>query len=320
INSVLLEICNSCRQRKSQSKGKRPALITFLPTAHPAERIGTQSGLDLQSPWGSVLSTPQQTFLRRRRARRERSKRRRERHSRDHHSRSRGRDTNPMTAVQPNDLDAQTFSDGRLWSLFPLTQQSEAEAPAPIYSPVDEDVPAEEIRLHQGDGLKSFAIHDKVYHYQADLGTEPALTVPRFWQLFLFNPYYDRQVRANNEWTHGLNLSVVLLLDMVLREKNPWVARYRHAKEIVTRLLQKREGEEFRVLNNPRLQLIAEAIQLPTAPEVALLIPDEIDDGRSNCTTDLVVAERKYDSDASLLSVPPVGAPRSPSGHKLQSK
>ncbi|RKF76267.1 hypothetical protein GcM3_080033, partial [Golovinomyces cichoracearum] len=140
-------------------------------------------------------------------------------------------------------------------------------------------------------GLKSFAIHGKVYHYQANLGTETALTVP--------------QVRANNEWTYGLNLSVVLLLDMVLREKNPWLARYRHAKEMVTGLLQEREGEQFRVLYNPRLQLIAEAqsgihkgrIQLPTAPEVALLIPDEIDDGRSNCTRDLVVAERKYDSD-----------------------
>ncbi|RKF71273.1 hypothetical protein GcM3_105025 [Golovinomyces cichoracearum] len=72
-----------------------------------------------------------------------------------------------------------------------------------------------------------------------------------------------------------------------------------------TRLLQEREGEEFSVLYNPRLQLIAEAwsgvhkgrIKLPAAPEVALFIPDEIDDGRSNCTRDLVVAERKYDSD-----------------------
>ncbi|RKF81360.1 hypothetical protein GcM3_036029, partial [Golovinomyces cichoracearum] len=117
-----------------------------------------------------------------------------------------------------------------------------------------------------------------------------AFTVPRFCQLFLEDPDYAWQVRANNEWTHGLNLSVVLPLDIVLREKNHWVARYRHVKEIVARLLQEREGDEFRVLCNPRLQLIAEAqsgvlngrIQLPTAPEVALLIPDEIDDGRSN--------------------------------------
>ncbi|RKF82488.1 hypothetical protein GcM3_024056, partial [Golovinomyces cichoracearum] len=134
-------------------------------------------------------------------------------------------------------------------------------------------------------GLKSFDIHGKFY--QADFSTETALTVPRFCQLFLFDPDYARQVRANNEWTHGLNLSVVLLLDMVLREKNPWVARYRHAKEMVTRLLQEREGEEFRVLYNPRLQLIIEAqsgvhkgrIQLPSALEVAFLNPDEIYDG-----------------------------------------
>lgn len=113
-NSILLEICNTCRQRNGQSNGKRPFSTTFTPTAHPAEHTGTQNRLDLQSPWGSVLSTPQQNFLRRHRTRRERSRRRRERHSRDHHSRSRGRDTNPMTADQPNDLDAQKFQMGRL--------------------------------------------------------------------------------------------------------------------------------------------------------------------------------------------------------------
>ncbi|RKF76287.1 hypothetical protein GcM3_079024, partial [Golovinomyces cichoracearum] len=305
-----------------------------------------------------------------------------ERRSRDHHSQSRGRDTNPLTAVQPNDLDAQSFSDGetvvpvrssiapspppRCINIFdfPLTQLSEAEAPSLTHSAVDEDALAEEIRPHQGDsedrgdpgdeaynspmadlnpnptrrqgrppnpprlaffsfdtyhsshtpccprgdvllplprtpaemmslwlwpdargkdfranarkcnysvtftsfkctadqritgGLKSFAIHGKVDHYQANLGTETALTLPRFCHLF--DPVYTRQVRAIIEWTRGLNLSVVLL-DMVLREKNPWVARYRHSKEMVTRLLQEREGEQYRVLYNPGLQLIAEA-------------------------------------------------------------
>ncbi|RKF82499.1 hypothetical protein GcM3_024055 [Golovinomyces cichoracearum] len=41
-------------------------------------------------------------------------------------------------------------------------------------------------------GLKSYAIHRKVYHYQADLGLETALTVPQFCQLSLFDPKYAR--------------------------------------------------------------------------------------------------------------------------------
>jgi Helitron helicase-like domain at N-terminus len=147
---------------------------------------------------------------------------------------------------------------------------------------------------------KSFSVHGRVYHYQKAIDDTG---IPSFAQLFLFDPDYAHDKRLNSNYCKELNLSTVRDIDDIIREHNPWAKLYKHAKEMVP-ILRDKDQEAFRLAISPQLNLIHEITggvhagrtNLPTAPEIALCIPNEIDDNRKNSTRDLVLAKRQFDA------------------------
>lgn len=170
----------------------------------------------------------------------------------------------------------------------------------------------EDTRLsHLRGGVKSFSAHGKIYHYQGPL-TEAPGEQPVFNQLFLHDPDYATDKRLDMDFNRGLNRTTIVELDLLIRDVNPFIKLYKTAKEMVDRITEEHTPENpepWRVVLSPQMKLIYEKtdgvhkgrVNLPAAAEVALIIPDELDDGRAKGPRDLILAERCFDSSGKEL-------------------
>ena len=140
------------------------------------------------------------------------------------------------------------------------------------------------------DGVRCFQIHGELYHLQGPL--EPRSADPRYAQTYLYDPAEATDARARRNPI--LDREVIGALTEMLHEiRNPFISIYRTARE---RLLENApSGERINVILNPQLRLVLERgadrrrENLPTADEVAIILPDEREEGSSR---DIVLARR----------------------------
>jgi hypothetical protein len=143
-------------------------------------------------------------------------------------------------------------------------------------------------RLDDSRGIKCFSIQGELYHYQGPIDDPGSTEVPAFAQLFFIDPDYAATVRGNR--FTGLDPFILRGLHTTLMDCNPYISVYRTARE----RLQAQTGP-LRVILSPQMKLIIESgadrrrENLPTALELAGLIPDEFSDASRR---DIVLAVR----------------------------
>jgi hypothetical protein len=131
-------------------------------------------------------------------------------------------------------------------------------------------------------GIKCFQIHGQLYHLQGPL--EPGdNSAPKFAQLYLYDPAFAANSRHNLH--PNLRPTILTQLTNILHEVNPYVVKYRTAKEQLDDIDV--HEEEVWILLNPQLKLILEMGKdarrhnLPTSEEVAMIIPEEYEKSTS---------------------------------------
>lgn len=155
----------------------------------------------------------------------------------------------------------------------------------------------------QNGGITCFQIHGELFHMQGPLQPAPN-TTPCFAQLYFYDPIYASQIRHSAH--PRLNLEILQRITAELNTVNPFITLYKTAKE---RLDSLPAGESnARVLLNPQLQLIMESgadkrrNNLPTSDEIAVIIPDEYDQGGFR---DIVLAKRNSDPNTAFSIINP---------------
>ncbi|POS82607.1 hypothetical protein EPUL_005056, partial [Erysiphe pulchra] len=145
-------------------------------------------------------------------------------------------------------------------------------------------------------GIQSFSIHGEIFHRTGAI-SRPGVT-PAYSQLYFLDPEQaiaQRTVRSN------LDPMIVRELTSMINESNPFAQYYRSALESLQAVhaanLANQIGQVQRVILNPNYRLILEQgadrrrYNLPTAREVAVLIPD----GSRSDTRDVVLFARNDD-------------------------
>jgi hypothetical protein len=131
-------------------------------------------------------------------------------------------------------------------------------------------------RIDFSTGVQVFSIHGELYHYQGPL-TPGSQETPKFAQLLFYNPDCATDVRLQRH--KSLNPSILRQLALELDACNPFIPLYRTAHERLQQ--QDQQDDPFRILLNPQMRLIVESgadrrrENLPTATEIAVVIPDE---------------------------------------------
>jgi len=142
-----------------------------------------------------------------------------------------------------------------------------------------------------GQGVQLFQIHGAVYHHQGPLilpGGRDAL----YSQVYLYDS--AEAVQARTAQSRGeLNVALIASLTQMLQATSPFIQLYLTARERFAQLPE--QEPNLRIILNPPLSLIMETgadmrrENLPTANEVAMILPDEY--GRGGFR-DIVLAER----------------------------
>ena len=143
---------------------------------------------------------------------------------------------------------------------------------------------------HRNPGPTCFQIHGELYHYTRPLHRSPGGLISNAQWLF-----YDQQdaVRDLREVRTRIRPDILAECMDILRGCNPYISLYKHAREP----LDEQPGSQAAILANPRLELLVERgadrrrENLPTADEVAVLIPDETESTTGQ--RDLVPAYRQ---------------------------
>ena len=145
-------------------------------------------------------------------------------------------------------------------------------------------------------GIQCFQICGQLFHFHGPL-RPPSHETPSFAQLFFYDPAYATDIRANQY--SQLDRTILLRLTEMLTDCNPFIRIYKTARERLAT-----QQADFRILLNPRLQLVIEAgadrrrENLPTSNEVTVIIPDEFTDASRR---DLVLAVREAGQDCPQL-------------------
>lgn len=135
-----------------------------------------------------------------------------------------------------------------------------------------------DIRLGPG-GYKCFSIHGQLYHMSrslSNLDENPENTT--YTQLYLYDSVFANAKRS--EHNPGLNQSLLEQLTAMFHKYDPFIALYKTAYE---RLQDPDNSPEIRIILNPQMHLLLEEDtdyrrhNLPTANEIAMIIPDEYD-------------------------------------------
>jgi hypothetical protein len=117
-------------------------------------------------------------------------------------------------------------------------------------------------------GPTCFQIHGKLYHIQGPLQEEND-NIPRYTQLFFYDPTYAAQVRSQQN--PQLNQQLLHDLTMILHDINPFIKYYRTAREQLQDATT--ENNNIRIILNPQMRLIIESTSdqcyynLPTSNE-----------------------------------------------------
>ena len=147
-------------------------------------------------------------------------------------------------------------------------------------------------------GVQNFQIHGELYHMQKHINAElHDNDSPHYAQLYLYDPTFavEQRITRNPQ----LNPALLRQLTEVLHDCNPFINIYKTAAERIQSLTTN-TTEEIRVLLNPQMKLLLEMgadrrrSNLPTVDEVAIIIPDEYNQGGFR---DIVLAYRNPEID-----------------------
>jgi hypothetical protein len=141
-------------------------------------------------------------------------------------------------------------------------------------------------------GPNCFQIHGALYHTTGPLDPAPGQQ-PRYAQLYFHDPQTAAAIR--HSLNDGLDHQIISQITEMLHEiRNPYIGLYKTAWE----RLRQSFGNPIRILLNPQMRLIIETgadrrrENLPTANEVAAIIPDESDQAGER---EVVIAKRNLD-------------------------
>jgi len=141
-----------------------------------------------------------------------------------------------------------------------------------------------------GQGLQLFQIHGAIYHQQGPL-VPPGGRDALYSQIYLYDP--DQAAQARQARAPTLDMTIIASLTRMLQEVSPFIQLYLTARERFAQLSE--QEQNLRIILDPRLSLIVESgadrtrENLPTANEVAMILPEEY--GRGGFR-DIVLAER----------------------------
>jgi len=147
----------------------------------------------------------------------------------------------------------------------------------------------------RGGGVINFQICGELYHLQGPL-IAPGSIDARYSQTYLYDPGFGANLRADRFPT--LDREYIEILTETLYRCSPWITIYKTAAERLRE--QEADGEHFRIILNPQLQLLTESgadrrrANLPVANEVAMIIPEEYGEAGFR---DLVLAKRNIEGD-----------------------
>ena len=152
---------------------------------------------------------------------------------------------------------------------------------------------------HQG-GVQPFQIHGELFHLQGPLDVETG-QLPNYAQLYFYDPAFTNTTRISRATV--LRESLLERLTNMLHEcHNPFIQYYKTAKECLDSYRQS-QGP-MRIILNPQMRLIMETgadqrrENLPTANEIAVLIPDEYNEPGHR---DIVLTQRLPDGQSTRL-------------------
>ena len=141
-----------------------------------------------------------------------------------------------------------------------------------------------------GQCLQLFQIHGALYHQQGPL-VPPGGRDALYSHIYLFDPVQAANARGPR--APGLDATLIASITQMLQAISPFIQLYLTARE---RFAQRSEQEpNLRIILNPQLSLMAETAadmrreNLPTANEVAMLLPEEYGSGGFR---DIVLAQR----------------------------
>ena len=133
----------------------------------------------------------------------------------------------------------------------------------------------------RGNGLNCFQIHGSLYHVTGPL--EPVTGAqPKFAQLYVYDPQVAADVRCG--LFDGLDRQFIQDFTNFIASNNPFPMLYKFAAERLREAQQRSSPTDMRVVLNPQMRLILKKgadkrrENLPTADEVAVIIPDESGD------------------------------------------
>jgi hypothetical protein len=137
-------------------------------------------------------------------------------------------------------------------------------------------------------GPPTFRVHGQVYHNLGPLLTSEAQETPKFMQIYFHDTADSTQVRLNatNLNSPGPASEIMQLLENEVRRCSPYIQRFEYAIQ--------------RMLETPSLLLVLQAekrpptgharvYNVPTADEVAVLIPESYDENTKPSARDFVV-------------------------------
>jgi len=142
----------------------------------------------------------------------------------------------------------------------------------------------------RGQGVQLFQIHGAVYHQQGPL-VPPAGRDALYSQIYLYDPIQAALARSAR--ATELDERLIASVTQMLQTVSPFIQLYLTARERFAQLSE--QEPNLRIILDPRLSLILESgadmrrENLPTANEVAMILPEEY--GRGGFR-DIVLAER----------------------------
>lgn len=168
-------------------------------------------------------------------------------------------------------------------------------------------------------GPTCFQIHGALYHVTGPLLPRPGED-PKYAQFYIYDPHVAAETRCR--LFDGLDREFIQEFSDFVHQYNPFARLYRHAAErLAEAQTQQSQLNNLRIILNPQMRLIVEKgadrrrENLPTADEVAAIIPSEWEDGGKR---DVVLAHRTNNGTGYTFSrIPPTHASYMPLAYPL---
>ena len=126
---------------------------------------------------------------------------------------------------------------------------------------------------NQGRGVYTFRIQGSVYHSHGSL-YPPEAVPPKFAQIYIYDDQ-DQHVRRNEVFDNELDLGTLQHFQREITLLNPFAHAYRHVRERLTDPANTNIENLCIVLRAERLSGLNRQYSLPSASEIAVLLPDQ---------------------------------------------